>query len=318
MGAGWGALASLAPMTSRPAPATDTGSTHRRPRVLLATFDLMPDGEAGGHLLVEALERRGVDAAWAVWSDPSVDWAAADLVAVRSTWDYHRRPQDFLAWARATHAATRLLNGAEVFAWNADKAYLTQLPGLGLPAVPTDVVVDGDLVAGLDAGLERWGATVIKPSTGAGGVGVVVVEEPADGRLQELTAGPWVVQPLVASVRTLGETSVYVIGGRAVAQAAKSVGDAPAAAGEVRVHPRYGGSTRVVDLDPALAELATRAIATAGEHLGAALDYARVDLVHHDGAWVISELELIEPSLYLDVLPENAERLADVVVDRLS
>ena len=37
-----------------------------------------------------------------------------------------------------------------------------------------------------------------------------------------------------------------------------------------------------------------------------------------DGAWVVSELELIEPGLYLDVAPEIAGPFADLVVDRLT
>jgi hypothetical protein len=36
-----------------------------------------------------------------------------------------------------------------------------------------------------------------------------------------------------------------------------------------------------------------------------------------DGHLHVSELELIEPGLYLDVLPANAEPFADLVVSRL-
>ncbi len=68
--------------------------------VLLATSSLLPDGEVGGSLLVEAFAERGIDSRWVVWDDASVDWTAADVVAVRSTWDYHRRTAEFLAWAR--------------------------------------------------------------------------------------------------------------------------------------------------------------------------------------------------------------------------
>ena len=97
------------------------------PSVLLVTFNLMPEGEPGGAVLVPALAERGIDARWVCWDDPAVDWFAADLVAVRSTWDYHRRLPAFLAWAREVEAVTPVLNGADVFAWNADKAYLAEL-----------------------------------------------------------------------------------------------------------------------------------------------------------------------------------------------
>jgi hypothetical protein len=37
-----------------------------------------------------------------------------------------------------------------------------------------------------------------------------------------------------------------------------------------------------------------------------------------EGEWVVSELELIEPGLYLDVAPDNAGRFADLLVRRLA
>jgi glutathione synthase/RimK-type ligase-like ATP-grasp enzyme len=281
------------------------------PTVLLATFNLLPAGEYGGAELVSALADRGVEARWVCWDDPAVDWAAADLVAVRSTWDYHRRLSDFLDWAHAVEKETRLLNGAAVFAWNADKAYLARLDG-DVPVVPTALLDDSDLVAGLTAALDRWGSVVIKPRVGAGGIGVVVASSLDDGRLEGLVAGPWIVQPLVESVRTSGETSVFVLEGRAVAQVDKSV-----AGDEVRVHELYGGSSRPVPLDPDRAQVAEAAVRTAAALRDADLSYARVDLIEWEGAWVVSELELIEPGLYLDVAPELAGLFADLVVDRL-
>ena len=69
--------------------------------VLLVTCSLLPDGEPGGGLVVAALTERDIASRWVVWDDSSVDWAAAGLVAVRSTWDYHRRTAEFLAAAVA-------------------------------------------------------------------------------------------------------------------------------------------------------------------------------------------------------------------------
>ncbi len=279
-----------------------------RPTVLLATFDLMPGGEPGGDAL---LAERGIDARWECWDDEAVDWGAADLVAVRSTWDYHRRLPAFLAWARAVGERTRLLNGAEVFAWNADKAYLTELAP-AVPVVPTSLLDDTDLAGGLARALERWPEVVVKPRTGAGGVGVVVAQSAQDPRLEGLVAGPWIAQPLVASVRTTGESSVYVLDGRAVAQV-----DKRAAGEEVRVHELYGGSSRPVPLDAGRAAVAEDAVRRAGRLRGADLAYARVDLMVWEEAWVVSELELIEPGLYLDVAPEVAGHFAALVADRL-
>lgn len=282
------------------------------PSVLLATFDLMPEGEPGGEALVQALAGHGVEAAWARWSDPTVDWSSADLVAVRATWDYHRRLRPFLAWAHELDRHTRLLNGAEVFAWNADKAYLLELAGIGVPVVPTALVDDDTLVAGMDDAFARWGTVVIKPRTGAGGNGVVVAAAGDLAQLEGLLAGPWTIQPLVESVRTLGESAVMVFDGRAVAQVDKRPGG-----GEIRVHEHHGGRSARVELDPARARVAEQAVHDAAALRGADLAYARVDLMQWDGAWVVSELELIEPGLYLDVQPEVAEPFAAMVAARL-
>ena len=51
---------------------------------------------------------------------------------------------------------------------------------------------------------------------------------------------------------------------------------------------------------------------------GRPMDYLRVDLLQWEGDWVVSELELIEPGLYLDVSAANAAPFADLLQARLS
>jgi glutathione synthase/RimK-type ligase-like ATP-grasp enzyme len=270
----------------------------------------MPDGEewTGTSHLPEAFAARGIDARWVVWDDPAVDWSAG-LVAVRSTWDYDARREEFLAWARSL---PRVLNGAEVFAWNTDKAYLVELLDAGVPVVPTIAVEDAE---DLPAAIASFGRAVVKPRVGAGGRGVVVVDpsvgDPVDR--SGFGTGPWVVQPLVESVRTEGEYSVFVLDGQVVSQAQKRP-----AAGEIRVHEIYGGHTEPVELTTEAAEVARRTVAAAEALLGTRLDYARVDQMRlADGTLAVSELEATEPGLYLDVLPANAGLFADLVADRL-
>jgi glutathione synthase/RimK-type ligase-like ATP-grasp enzyme len=284
------------------------------PHVLLATSSGWPDGEPGAPALDAALAARGLDAQWVCWDDAAVDWAAADLVAVRSTWDYMERHEEFVAWARSIAGRTRLLNGPEVFAWNVDKSYLTGLGGR-LTVVPTRTAATLEELA---AGVREFGVAVVKPRVGASGVGVLVVDDPADPRLgtevkdhPELPPGrgPWVVQPLVPSVRTEGETSVFVLGGVPVSQV-----DKLPTAGEIRVHELFGGSSRPVPLRDEAADLALAATAAVDLVLGAPLDYARVDMMRLlDGTLALSELEVTEPGLYLDVLPENGDAFAGLV-----
>ena len=279
--------------------------------VVLATCAAWHEGEPGHEHLDVALAGRGIAARWARWDDPGVGWDGS-LVAVRSTWDYETRLEEFLGWARSV---PRLLNGADVFAWNTDKAYLVALAALGLDVVPT-LVVDGE--ESLPAAIAEFGATVVKPRVGAGGRGVVVFDGTDGGpaALDEsmLGPGPWVVQPLVESVRSEGELSVFVLGGEVVSATQKRP-----ASGEIRVHEQYGGSTVAVPVPDEAAALARRSVAAAEDLLGHRLDYARVDQMRlADGRLALSELEVTEPGLYLDVLPANGDAFAALVATRLA
>jgi len=269
--------------------------------VLLVTCAALPEGEVGGDLLVRELAARDLGARWVAWDDETVDWSAAPAVAVRSTWDYEARRAEFLAWARGVGPA--LLNGADAFAWNTDKSYLLDLAAAGLPVVPSRVARTLGEVTAAAAALGR---SVAKPTVGAGGRGVVVLDGP--GRLPH-GDGPWLVQPLVESVRTEGETSVFVLAGRAVAQVRKRPGG-----DEVRVHEEYGGRSDAEPLAPEHARLATETVGVAERLLGARLDYARADLMRlADGTLAVGELEVTEPGLYLDLVPSVAGAFAAAV-----
>ena len=126
-------------------------------RVALATCAAFPDGDADDAGLPAAI---GGDVTFAIWDDPAVDWAAFDLVVVRSTWDYQERRDAFLAWARGI--GERLVNPPDVLAWNTDKRYLHELAAAGLPVVPTTLVAPG---APFTA---PAGEYVVKPTVSAG------------------------------------------------------------------------------------------------------------------------------------------------------
>src|SRR4051812_22269247 len=190
----------------------------RMPHVLLASCAEAQGMDVDEPLLLAALADAGLSAAAADWADPSVDWAAADLVVVRSTWDYAPRRDEFVAWARAVGLVTRLYNPAAVLEWNTDKRYLAELAAAGLPVVPTAWAGSPEE---LPAALDRWaGHIVVKPVVSAGardtarfGAG----ERDAARALAErvLAGGRAVmVQPYLPRLDDEGETGlVYLDGG---------------------------------------------------------------------------------------------------------
>lgn len=274
-----------------------------RPLVLLATCSGLAEGEPGHEALDAALDARGLDSRWVVWDDLDVDWSEAAVIAVRSTWDYDQRVGEFVSWAAGLGSA--LLNGHEVFRWNTDKRYLIDLHNTGLPVVPTVAV---DTVEQVRAEAARLGIAVVKPRVGAGGRGLEVVRDPATWEPRGGRSGPWVVQPLVESIHHDGEMSVFVIVGHPVSQVDKLPSTA-----DIRVHEQFGGTSRPVGLAGDTALLATEAIAAVVDLLGGEIVYGRVDMMRHEGRLVVSEVEVTEPGLYLDVLPGNAEPFADAV-----
>lgn len=275
------------------------------PVVTFVTCADLPDAAGEREPITTALRRRGLECRWEVWDDTSVDWSVTHVVAVRTTWDYSARRADFLAWAERVEAVSRLVNRVSVLRWNTHKGYLVELDRAGVECVPTWLGRRGDPV---DEAIARTGRVVVKPAVGAGGNGIAL--RPADAVWDGLTADvDYLVQPELESVWTEGERSVFVLAGSPVAAVSKRP-----AAGEIRVHEEYGGEFREMPLTEWFAGAALGAVSAAARIVGADLPYARVDFLRDNtGEWLVSEVELVEPGLYPEVLPQVIEAYADVV-----
>ena len=294
-------------------------------RVALATCSQLPDLDTDDVPLIAALAARGVTAEPAVWDDPEVDWQAYDLVLVRSTWDYSPRHDEFLAWARSL---PKVANSADVIAWNTDKRYLRELEEAGIPVIPT-IWLDPERhlsKRAVHTRMPAFGDFVVKPVVSAGAKNT--------GRYQPVSAesrglaiahatrllddGRWVmIQPYVTSVDTTGETCLVFIGGElthAVRKNALLTGPAEDS------NELYAEEEMVsFEATPDQIEVAQRALAVAREATGADLTYARVDLVSgDDGAPMVIELELTEPSLWMKYGTGVEDKLADAVLKLLN
>ena len=281
--------------------------------VLLATVGTgrtQYDIESG--LLVEALSERGLRSELVAW-DAAIDWAAAALVVVRTPWDYTERHELFLEWVRATAALTRVVNDAELIAWNMHKRYLVELACAGVPVVPTAV-----LPRGADAGDVRdalaacEGEVVIKPAISGGARGTILVRAASEQAFAHLTGlldvGDALIQPFVNAVETAGEVSLVHFGG-VFSHAVRKL----AADGDFRVQEEHGGSVVAH-----VATLAERAVADAVlDAVAARTAYARIDVVTTDDGPQLMEAELIEPELFLASDPEAPARFAEVLAERV-
>ena len=266
-------------------------------------------------LLLPALRALGADPTVVVWDDPGVDWSSFGVVVLRSTWDYTMRRAEFLDWAAATDAVTRLRNRPDVVRWNSDKVYLRDLVELGLPVVPTSIFGPGDAPA-LPDGVPY----VVKPTVSAGSRNTARYrsDERAvalDHARQLLDRGRTImVQPYVASVDERGETALVFIGGRYSHAATKAALLVP---GERANEDKLFATEKLQATEASAAERAVaEAVLDAIPFARDELLYARVDLVlGDDGAPAVLELELVEPSLMLPQAPAAAaDELARAIV----
>lgn len=261
--------------------------------------------------LMDCMAVLGIEARLVDWTDPDFDWRRASLVAVRTTWDYHLRLPEFLAWVDRVSQGCMMVNAPETLRWNANKRYLRQLSEANVPIVPTVFLGEGADVVGIARDRE-WPMIVAKPAVAAGAYETLVFDlseaaEAAQGHVDRLaTHGEVLLQPYLDAITVEGETSLVFFDG----EFSHAVRKVPAA-GDFRVQIEHGGRYSVVVPTPEQLLVADLALRQAP----AMPTYARVDLVDIGGLPHLMELELIEPELFFLFVPEAAMEFADLLRD---
>lgn len=292
--------------------------------IALVTCLAIPDLEDDDRLLIAPLADHGYAARPVVWDDPEVDWARFDLTVLRSPWDYAPRRDEFIAWAKAV---PRLANDAATVAWNTDKHYLAELAAAGVPIVPTRWVRPDGATGTASAALPDGGEWVIKPTVSAGSLdtGRYDLADPTDrahaeAHLRRLRdeGRPAMIQPYLTAVDTYGETAMIFFGGvysHAIRKGPMLAGpDLGAGRDGHGLYKPEAISAREPSADErALADRVLDALPAGPDDLL----YARVDVIPGpDGAPMLIEVELAEPSLFLEYAGGAAERLAKVIAAR--
>lgn len=265
--------------------------------------------------LADALGALGYPVEPEPWTDIDPDThLTADPVVLRSTWDYHRVPTMFAAWLEAMADSGRpLWNPADVARGNIDKAYLQALAASGIAIPRTRWVATPDAAA-LTAILreERWDQAVLKPRVGATAHGTFLMTEasvPTDEDLGPARASGALMQEFIPEIRDRGEVSMVYAGGQFSHAVAKRAKD-----GDFRVQKDFGGVVEPMTPSAGLLDFGDSVMA----QVPASCVYARVDIVESARGPLLMELELIEPELYFSIVPGSAERMARVIIGRLS
>ena len=270
--------------------------------------------------LSRALGDRGIITEVVDWDNASVDWSRFSMAIVRSPWDYHRRYPEFLTWLDAVSAVTTLQNPADIIRWNTNKEYLDELVDAKIGIVPTTFVRSAqDLVTITNEGmLER--DIVVKPTISAGSNNTERHEESpvkAAAHLGFLLDAGFIamVQPYQRFIDERGETGMVYFNGQLSHSFRKG---AILATGE----NIKNGLFTVEDIAPRTASAQERELGKAvmtfvKKKWGEYPLYARVDVVRGSaGVPMVMELELAEPSFFLQVDHEAPSRFASAVLAR--
>ena len=279
--------------------------------IVLATCAAWPAVSASDEPFAEALRARGFDVRPAPWNGDFEPFARPAAVVVRSTWDFHEAPDAYVSWLGRLDPS-RTFNAPELIRWNLAKTHVLALARRGAP-VPRSLAADAQpaaIAAALDALGLREG--VIKPLVGASGFGVERVTRGDEAAaLDRATARKptdrMLVQEFLPGIAAGELAGVFFDG--VFSHGLRRV----PAPGEFRINSQYGGRMEATELPAAVVEQMRRVLALLPEP---AL-YARIDGVMHEGRFVVMEVEVNEPGLGMDLVPEAGQRFADALLARL-
>lgn len=245
-----------------------------------------------------------------------VDWGNYDLVYICTPWDYQDDVAAFIdVLQRIEDSSATLVNSLELVHWNLEKNYLRDLESRGAAIVPSlfhDHFDSSDVDGWFRA--HDTGRIVVKPLVGANADHITVLQRPVAAALVKIlhetyASRPFFVQPFMDSVMTEGEYSTFFFDGDFSHAILKRPG-----AGDFRTQEEHGADILSVTAPRALIDTAHDVVAMVEPRPV----YVRADFVRDDaGDFLVMELELIEPSLYLRTDPGAAARFAKALTSVL-
>jgi hypothetical protein len=295
--------------------------------------------------LAETLALGGADVRFSSWKFPAAASTRAtlcrfDIISFLCCDGYVQHIEDFLRFLDQTliplHEALprlKIVNDPRVVRWNAAKEYLRELRDARFRVCRTKFLQrEGCGLEGFQRAVQEFVAggarasVVLKPSVGASENSGHLVRDPTAFTKEDLermeamlglpgTVGSVMIQEFQATVRTAGEYSLVYVGG-VFSHAAVKRPEAGRAEWS-----QYGGNTAEIgkeDLPNGATEVGERLCEWLRKKFGeGSVGYMRLDgiLAEDDGGFVISEVELIEPEIWLAKDQQRVERFVKCLLE---
>ena len=285
-------------------------------RCAYLTMEDFGDFVSDADLSFAPMAELGWEAEMVPWRS-DVDWNDYDLVYICTPWDYQNDVAGFFAVLERIEASSaKLVNSIDLVHWNLEKNYLMDLESRGAGIVPSlfhDAFDERDIAGWFAA--HDTDRIVVKPLVGANADHIVVLTKPVPNETveelrQTYASRPFFVQPFMKNVLSEGEYSTFFFNG----EYSHAILKRPEA-GDFRTQEEHGADIRSVEAPRDLIETAHEVVV----QVQPLPVYVRADFVRgDDGRFLLMELELIEPSLYLRTDPGSATRFAKALASSLS
>ena len=284
-------------------------------RCAYLTMDEFGDFVSDADLSFAPMAELGWDVEMVPWRS-DVDWNGYDLVYICTPWDYQDDVGGFIEVLEQIEASSaKLVNSLDLVHWNLEKNYLRDLQSRGAGVVPS-LFHDHFDADDVDSWFQAHGTDtiVVKPLVGANADHITVLKQPVAAAtikslLETYGSRPFFVQPFMERVLSEGEYSTFFFNG----EYSHAILKKPET-GDFRTQEEHGAEILSVEAPPALIDTAHDVVAMV-EPLPV---YVRADFVRDDAdRFLVMELELIEPSLYLRTDPASAARFARALTSAL-
>lgn len=284
-------------------------------KVAFLSMDSLENFYTYDKLLIEPMKMFGWTAEEISWRNKIVDWSDYDAVIVRSTWDYQNDAEKFVGVLEKINSLSYLENDLNLMKWNMNKNYLFDLEQKGVRIV--DTIWEKGFNRGFD--IEYFtrlnsDEIIIKPNISANADNTFrLSKENINEHITNLEkifgSREFMVQPFLKNIIDEGEYSLFYFDGKFSHSVLKKPKE-----NDFRVQEEHGGDIRPNKVSSEMILIGENII----QKLSTIPLYGRVDLVRtKQNELALMELELIEPSLYLNKDTKSPYRLAKAFDERV-
>lgn len=284
-------------------------------KVAFLSMDSLKNFYTYDKLLFEPLKTLGWIAEEISWRNEKVNWSDFEAVIVRSTWDYQNDLEKFKIVLEKINSVSHLENDLELMKWNMNKNYLFDLEQKGVRIVETIWEKKFNSETALKY-FEKLNTDeiIIKPNISANADNTFrLTKEKLYDNISELEkifeAKEFMVQPFIQNIIDEGEYSLFFFNGKFSHSVLKKPKEK-----DFRVQEEHGGDIQPITAPAEIVLVAENII----KKLFTIPLYGRVDLVRtKNNEFALMELELIEPSLYLNKDEKSPFRFAKAFNERV-